>query len=71
MKYTNGIWSAIVRLWKRFFGKDLKAMNPKLSVVKPLESLGGRGHYFDGNGAAGYNFRSDQHKRRKMERRRA
>jgi len=35
----------------------------------PVESMGGRGHYFDGNAELGYNARRSQSKRRKMERR--
>jgi hypothetical protein len=69
MKYANGIWSAIVRLWKRLFGRDLKAATEKPKAITPIDSLGGKGHYFDGNAANGYQFRSSQSKRRKMERR--
>jgi hypothetical protein len=39
------------------------------SAIKPIESMGGEGHYFDGNGENGYQYRRSQSKRRKMERR--
>jgi hypothetical protein len=47
-----------------------QALLDSKAITETYETAGGRGHYFDGNGAAGYNFRSSQHKRRKMERRR-
>lgn len=37
--------------------------------IKPIESMGGKGHYFDGNAENGYQYRSSQSKRRKLERR--
>jgi hypothetical protein len=37
--------------------------------AKPIDSMGGKGHYFDGNGANGYFARSTQSQRRKMARR--
>jgi hypothetical protein len=41
-------------------------------TVKPfvMESVGGKGHYFDGNAPMGCSFHSSQSKRRKMARRR-
>jgi hypothetical protein len=33
MKYSNGIWAAIVRLWTRLFGRHLKATKPKENHV--------------------------------------
>lgn len=71
MKYANGIWSAIVRLWTRLFGRNLKAATAKPKVTKSYEpiEIGGRGHYFEGNVSYKASCRSSQSRRRKMERR--
>jgi hypothetical protein len=71
MKYANGIWAAIVKLWTRLFGRHLKATKPKeAKSYKPIETVGGKGHYFEDKGAIehGFHCRSSQAKRRKMER---
>jgi hypothetical protein len=63
----QGFFNFILGFFRRFFGKKTVAKKVKLS--KPIESMGGRGHYFDGNGADGYYSHSSQRQRRKMERR--
>jgi hypothetical protein len=74
MKYSNGIWSAIVRLWKRLFGRDLKATTEKpkkVTNIEPVGSIGGKGHYFESLGSIEHSFlcRRNQSKRRKLARR--
>jgi len=57
---------------KRGLGAAIAAMFAKLfseGATKPYDSVGGKGHYFEGNIGYKYTCRSNQSKRRKMERR--
>ena len=50
VKYVNGIWSAIVRLWTRLFGRHSKAEalpRRTRTDITPIETVGGKGHYFE------------------------
>jgi hypothetical protein len=73
MKYANGIFAAIFRLWTRLFGRHLKAATAKPKTTKPREpigSVGGKGHYFESIGQINRKFHSrrSQSQRRKHER---
>ena len=67
MKGTN----VFARLINSLFHKGIADMIQKVIKPETHDPLGGKGHYYDGNGANGYYHHSSQRKRRKMERRRA
>ena len=57
---------------KKGLGAAIAALFAKLAAheTAPYESVGGKGHYFEGNLGYKYMCRSNQRQRRKMERRR-
>ena len=59
MANKKELGAAIVALFAKLFAEG---------ATKPYESVGGKGHYFEGNIGYKYSCRSSQAKRRKMER---
>ena len=59
MANKKGLGAAIAALFAKLFSEG---------ATKPYESVGGKGHYFEGNIGYKYTCRSNQRQRRKMER---
>ena len=66
----QGFFNLIVSFFKRFFGRKTAPRRTRADIT-PIETVGGRGHYFESKGAIerAFQCRSSQSKRRKMGRR--